>query len=143
MNEIVRVTSERCHELAALNKQLIEDEGHANPMDLPELAERMQTWLETEYACYALEDEGRLVAYSLWRDDGDYYYLRQLFTRRDARRNGYASALLDHLEREVYNDKPIRLEVLAGNGGAKVFYEKLGYALYCHTMSKPATATQK
>ena len=33
--------------LAKLNKQLIEDEGHRNPMTVAELETRMRNWLES------------------------------------------------------------------------------------------------
>jgi hypothetical protein len=35
--------------LAELNHQLIRDEGHSNPMTVPQLAERMSNWIEGEY----------------------------------------------------------------------------------------------
>lgn len=35
--------------LAEWNYQLIQDEGHRNPMTVPELRERMRDWLAGEY----------------------------------------------------------------------------------------------
>jgi hypothetical protein len=35
--------------LAELNHQLIRDEGHRNPMTVPQLEERMRQWLASEY----------------------------------------------------------------------------------------------
>lgn len=134
---IFRVMSERARELAILNKQLIEDEGHGNPMSISELSERMLSWLEAEYICYAIEEDKALISYSLWRDDGEFYYLRQLFTLPEHRLKGYAKNLLAYLEVEIFNDKPIRLEVLANNEIAKEFYRRAGYEIYCHTFTKP------
>jgi hypothetical protein len=34
--------------LAALNQQLIQDEGHRNPMSIAELKDRMEEWLAGE-----------------------------------------------------------------------------------------------
>ena len=36
--------------LATMNRHLIEDEGHCNPMTVEELAARMGTWLSDDYA---------------------------------------------------------------------------------------------
>jgi hypothetical protein len=33
-----------------------------------------------------------------------------------------------------YSNKPVRLDVLAGNSDARMFYEKAGIQIYCHTM---------
>ncbi|MFM1897356.1 MAG: hypothetical protein RLZZ385_2430 [Pseudomonadota bacterium] len=33
------------NELALLNKQLVEDEGHSNPMTIEELGNRMKAWV--------------------------------------------------------------------------------------------------
>jgi hypothetical protein len=35
--------------LAEMNHQLIRDEGHRNPMAVPELHGRMKAWIESEY----------------------------------------------------------------------------------------------
>ncbi len=137
MKKFVKVKSNRSGEIAKLNMQLIEDEGHSNPMDLEQLRDRMSDWLDSEYSCYVIEENGRIVTYSLWRDDGEYYYLRHLFTCREHRLKGYAKTLLRQLEVEFYHDKPIRLEVLEGNDESMRFYERLGYYTYACTMQKP------
>lgn len=136
MQRVLKVMSERAQELAVLNKRLIEDEGHDNPMSISALSRRMAFWLESEYTCYAIEEDKALVSYSLWRDDGDFYYLRQLFTLPEYRLKGYAKKLLAYLEVEVFNEKPIRLDVLEGNETAQRFYHRLGYEVYCHTFIK-------
>jgi hypothetical protein len=35
-----------------------------------------------------------------------------------------------------YSNKPVRLDVLAGNSDARMFYEKAGFQIYCHTMMR-------
>jgi hypothetical protein len=57
--------------LAVLNKRLIEDEGHSNPMNVEQLAERMSGWLQGEYRGYLAVIADRIAAYCLYRDDGD------------------------------------------------------------------------
>jgi hypothetical protein len=42
--------------LAKLNHQLIRDEGHRNPMTVPELENRMRGWLSTDYEAIIFED---------------------------------------------------------------------------------------
>jgi|SRR5690606_3376619 len=136
MDSIVRLDESYAEELAALNRQLIEDEGHSNSMSESQLANRMRGWLRGEYLCFGIVDDARIVAYSLHKDAGDFYYIRQLFTARDARNQGLASKLLAHLETHVLTGKPIRLEVLVGNTHAQKFYAARGYLAYCHTLVK-------
>ncbi len=134
--EFIKFGADRSTELARLNRLLIQDEAHSNGMSESQLESRMQNWLSSGYECYGIEQDGQIICYSLWRDNGDYYYMRQLFTVRSHRRSGLAKKLLNFLERDVYFDKPIRLDVLAKNSEAKEFYDSMGYQLYCHTMIK-------
>lgn len=136
MGSIIRLDERYSEKLATLNRQLIEDEGHSNSMSEGELTDRMRGWLSSEYRCFGVVAECRVLAYCLYRDAGDFYYIRQLFTARDARKRGYASSLLVHLEEKVLTDKPIRLDVLAGNSEAQKFYLAKGYQIYCHTLVK-------
>ncbi|MGH7994276.1 MAG: GNAT family N-acetyltransferase, partial [Limisphaerales bacterium] len=53
-------------QLAELNHQLIHDEGHRNPMTVPELEQRMKSWLTSEYVAVIFEDAGAIVAYALY-----------------------------------------------------------------------------
>ena len=46
--------------LANLNQQLIQDEGHRNPMIAGELVERMRGWLAGEYAAVIAEEDGAI-----------------------------------------------------------------------------------
>src|SRR5580698_643303 len=48
--------------LAALNHQLIRDEGHRNRMTIDELERRMRQWLETEYSAVLFEENMKVVA---------------------------------------------------------------------------------
>lgn len=122
--------------LAPLNKRLIEDEGHPNPMTVSELVERMAGWLAGAYIAYVLREGDTIAAYALYRDDGDTYYLRQLYVERGFRRRGLATHLLDWLYANVWRDKPVRLEVLAHNAGAIAFYEAYGFRVWCLSFQK-------
>lgn len=136
MVNIQRLDLTHVVELGHLNKQLIKDEGHSNPMSSQELSERMAQWLRNDYTCYGVLNSGRVVAYALYRDDASYFYLRQLFTNRACRKQGLASALLKYLQEQVFREKPVRLDVLAGNSQALEFYCRRGFSVYCHTLLK-------
>ena len=47
--KIEKCTLTDIHQLAVLNKQLIDDEKSDNPMNIDELEERMLSFLNTEY----------------------------------------------------------------------------------------------
>ena len=122
--------------LAVLNKRLIEDEGHPNPMSVEELAERMGGWLQGEYRGYLMIIADRIVAYCLYRDDGDTYYLRQLYVDRDFRRQGIATQMLDWMYANIWTDKKVRLDVLIHNQNAIAFYERYGFEIRVLRMEK-------
>lgn len=136
MERITQLDSANRNELAELNMQLVEDEGHSNLMGIPELANRMDSWLSSEYTCYGVCDDEKILSYCLFRDDHDYFYIRQLFTVRHLRGKGLATKLLDYLESTVLKGKPIRIEVLVSNIQAKEFYLARGFNMYCHTLEK-------
>ncbi|MBN1305795.1 MAG: GNAT family N-acetyltransferase [Anaerolineales bacterium] len=122
--------------LAGLNKRLIEDEGHPNPMTIPQLAERMADWLQGEYYAYLVDVDEEIAAYCLYRDDETHYYLRQLYIDRPYRRQGIATHLLDWMYANIWIDKRVRLDVLANNNTAIAFYEHYGFKTCCLQMEK-------
>ncbi len=134
---IVQLHHNHSRNLALLNAELIQDEGHANDMSLPELEERMSQWLKSaDYICYAVMHHCNVVSYCLWRCEPSHIHVRQLFTLRNYRRKGLASKLLEYLRENTEDQRPIRLEVLASNHAAQKFYEKHGFSLYSHTYQK-------
>ena len=134
--EIVRAELTDAAILAELNKRLIEDERHPNPMDIAQLTERMQEWLTTDYICYVAKENRHIAAYCLYRDDGGYYYMRQLYVDRAHRRKGIATRLLDWLYENVWTDKKVRLDVLAHNEDAVAFYKRYGFRIGVFRMEK-------
>lgn len=134
--EIVRAELTDADILAELNKCLIEDERHPNPMNIVQLTERMQEWLTTDYICYVAKESQHIVAYCLYRDDGGYYYMRQLYVDRAYRRKGIATRLLDWLYENVWMDKKVRLDVLAHNEDAVAFYKRYGFRIGVFRMEK-------
>ena len=123
-------------ELADLNRQLIEDEGHPNPMTVAELTERMVNWLRGDYECHVARRDGRTLGYCVYRESPEYYYLRQLFVVRDYRRRGTATQLLDWMYAHVWAAKPVRLDVFTHNTDAVAFYRAYGFRVAVLRMEK-------
>jgi GNAT superfamily N-acetyltransferase len=125
--------------LAGMNKRLILDEGHRNQMTVPELAQRMTSWLRTDYEAVLFDEAEVVVAYALFRRDADSVYLRQFFVEREHRRRGVGGAAFAILRREVWSvEDRVTLEVLVGNTGAREFWKAVGFSDYAIAMELPA-----
>ncbi len=136
-------TLDDCQLLAEFNAQLIRDEGHSNPMTVAELAERMRSWLASEYRAVIFaaeqgpEPPQQPVGYALFRDEPKHIYLRQFFVVSDSFLQGIGRAAIDHLVRNEWTSrKRIRLDVLVGNAVAIAFWRSVGFADYCLTMER-------
>jgi GNAT superfamily N-acetyltransferase len=126
-----------CSQLAAMNHQLIRDEGHRNPMTVAELEDRMRDWMAGEYRAVIFERNGRQVGYALYRDESEFVYLRQFFVCRDLRRQGIGRAAIDWLRANVWHGVArVRLEVLVGNASGIAFWRALGFRDYALTMER-------
>ena len=133
---VVKAGMAQVAELAELNRQLIEDERHPDPMAAAQLTERMASWLQDGYVGYVARRAGAAVGYCLYRDAGRYYYLRQLFIARTHRRRGLGTALLDWMYANVWRGKPVRLDVFAHNDQAVAFYRAYGFRVAVLRMEK-------
>jgi len=121
-------TGEDLHLLAEWNHQLIQDEGHRNPVGVPELREQMRGWLHGDYRAMLFTKSAEPVAYALYREGATEIYLRQLFVRRDRRRGGIGRAAREVLRKEVWpGDKQLTVEVLTANRPAVAFWRAVGY----------------
>ena len=125
--------------LGTLNFQLIEDEGHGNPMQAPQLQQRMRAWLEAEYIAVLFKIGNEVIAYALYREEPGLIYLRQFFVQRYCRRHGFGQEALAIL-RSLYwpAGKRLTVEVLTGNQAAIAFYKATGFRDYCVTLEIPA-----
>jgi len=124
--------------LAKMNQALIQDEGHRNPMSLPELEERMKQWLNDEYQAIVFESESKTSGYCLFRENEEHAYLRQLYVCPEFRRQGIARAALTWLkQRTCPKSKRIRVEVLVHNEVALQFWRAIGFLDYCITLETP------
>jgi GNAT superfamily N-acetyltransferase len=124
-------TQADCPLLAALNHQLIQDEGHHNQMTIPELEQRMRGWLAGDYRAVIFEDAGEVVAYGLYREQPDSIYLRQFFVIRPCRRQGLGRRAVDMLRSQVWpKNSRFTVDVLIANQSAVAFWRSVGYTDY-------------
>jgi len=123
--------------LADLNRQLIEDEGHSNPMSVAELENRLRAWLVRTYTAVLFMNDGSVVGYALYRTDNMGIFLRQFFICRDARRKGFGREAMDLLFRRVWPAGAlVTLEALSANRAAIDFWRALGFENYAVTMRR-------
>lgn len=126
--------------LGLLNHQLIQDEGHRNPMTVPELQERMRGWLGGGYAAVLFENETEIVAYALYREEPELIYLRQFFVQRHCRRKGIGQKALHLLRTQIWPaHKRLTVEVLTSNHASISFFKAEGFREYCLTLEIPST----
>ena len=126
--------------LAAMNRQLAEDEHHRNAArDLAWFESRMTEWLADNWVAAIFSDGPDPLAYALWRDQDDGIYLRQFFVQRDRRRRGLGRQALHILLREVWpRDRRLTVEALTANPAAVAFWQAAGFRAYALTLELPA-----
>jgi ribosomal protein S18 acetylase RimI-like enzyme len=129
-----KATVADCQVLAEMNKRLIIDEGHSNPMNIPELKERMIKFIENEYNCYLILSEQTVVGYCLFRDDIDYIYIRQLYVKDEYRKQGYGRQCLEELKKTEWKNRKLRIEVMSHNSNGIAFWKRVGFVDYCIVM---------
>ncbi|HKP96974.1 MAG TPA: GNAT family N-acetyltransferase [Fibrobacteria bacterium] len=123
--------------LAPMNKRMIEDSGHRNPMTVPELETRMETWLARgEYQVVYAEEDGDILGYALFKREPDHVHVRQLFIERNKRTRGYGRMLFQWAERNLWAGGRIRMEVLADNRMGLAFWKAMGFQDYALMMEK-------
>ena len=137
-----RATLDDCAVLAELNHQLIHDEGHRNPMTVPELEQRMKGWLASDYAAMLFENDAEVVAYALYREEPEDIYLRQLFVMRNRRRQGIGRQAIEILRTRIWpKHKRLTVGVLVRNTAAIAFWRAVGYEDYSLTLEILPEAT--
>jgi RimJ/RimL family protein N-acetyltransferase len=128
--------------LAAMNQQLIQDEGSRNPMTLAELEERMREWLASNWQAVVVEIDSEAVGYLLFQFRSDEYlpsdttvYVRQFFIGRNCRSRGIGRQAFNLIrERFFPRVSSVVLDVLEVNSQARRFWMSLGFKPYCTTM---------
>ncbi len=119
-----------------MNKQLIEDEGHRNAMDLADLQKRMAGWVDSvEYTVQIFEADSTTVGYCVYKDAEDHIYLRQFFIGREFRRRGFGTAALARLA-QIWPGRRLRLDVLSGNETGIQFWQASGFSEYAYILER-------
>lgn len=145
--------------LAALNLQLIQDEGSRSPMNLAALEERMRNWITgSEWqvrvfvgASDPTAAEAAIVGYAVYRVRPDEYfpdqqavYLRQMVIDRGQRGQGIGRAAFDLLRRTCFpSPSTISVDVLHSNPRGLRFWQSCGFNPYLSnlTMDHPSKST--
>ncbi len=120
--------------LGEMNKRLIEDEGHSNPMTVAQLQDRMKRWLESDYTAYLIRSDGQIGGYCLFRDEAGFVYIRHLYIERGQRRQGLGRECIAWLRSQMWGIRPLRMEVLCSNEVGIQFWRGIGFKDYAITM---------
>ncbi|MFI5341893.1 MAG: GNAT family N-acetyltransferase [Candidatus Methylomirabilales bacterium] len=121
--------------LAEWNHHLLRDEGHRNPMTVPGLRERMKGGLGDEYTAVIFGTTAEPVASALCREKTTEVSRRQLFVRRDRRREGIGRTAVAILRNHLWpRHKRWTVEVLTATAPAGAFWRSIGYKDYCLTL---------
>lgn len=128
--------------LAQLNRQLVEDEGHRNPMTVPQFRARFDRFLTVEgWTVEVIEAEGSIAGFATWRrepdpsqDSGHRIHLRQFFIARDRRGRGLGRAAMSQLLARVPAGDRVYIDVLESNPGGRAFWAALGFVPYALRM---------
>jgi predicted acetyltransferase len=126
MLEIIECTEKDIELLAKMNKQLIEDEKANNLMDITQLENRMNDFLNNGYKAFFFLIEEKIIGYALCDMTKDPKYLRQFFIIRDERRKNYGKNAFNKLL-EKLEIKEIEIDVLKWNEDGLKFWEKMGF----------------
>jgi GNAT superfamily N-acetyltransferase len=121
--------------LAQMNRDLIHDEGHRNPMTLAELEERMAGWLQGKYEAVIFAQDGDATGYALYRRSPEYVCLRHFYVRPECRRLGIGRAALAWLRQNTWRDAHrVRVDVLVHNATGIAFWRAVGFSDYALTL---------
>jgi len=120
--------------LSKLNFQLIQDEGHRNPMGLNELQTRMGKWLVNDYSACLFELDTQVTGYVLWKKDSDFIYIRQFFIVEAFRNKGFGKQAFYAVKSQFWEGFKLRLDVLINNERGVKFWSSVGFNEYCITM---------
>ncbi len=112
--------------LATLNKQLIEDEQHDNPMNVEQLRERMKGFIHSDYKAYLFEKGSQTIGYALVDHVKKPFYVRHFFICRDERRKGYGKTAWKRIL-EMVKTETVDIEVMAWNERGIGFWRSLGF----------------
>lgn len=128
--------------VAAMNRDMIEDEGARNSMTTAELRRRFSGFLRDGWSLDLFLHEARISGYALHRYEPDpleasgrRVHLRHFFVARQARGRGLGRAALAALSATRWRaGDRIVLDVLESNPGGRRFWRAVGFAPYAEMM---------
>jgi len=128
MLTIETASPDDCPALAAMNRQLIEDEDGGNTLTLSQLENRMRGWLERgDYTGYLFRLSGEIIGYALV--DLDDQWMRHFFICRAHRRQGHGRAAIALLF-ERLGIEEIGLSCLTKNEPGQAFWRSFEHEAY-------------
>jgi len=132
--------------LAAMNKQLIEDEGSPNPMSIAQLQARMAEWLIADrYRVETIIADETVIGYIIYSIRKDEYFpdrqmvfVRQFYVAREHRRQGVGKRAFELLaDTRFPTNCTISLDVLTSNSNGQRFWASLGFQPYYVNLKLP------
>ena len=144
MIEVRRATLQDAELLAAMNRELIEDEGFNSHFTDEQLLERMRRFLTVDYRGIVFTDDGQDVGYALYRQSADAYFpehvevtIFQYFIRREVRGRRYGTTAFERMVAEFPENAHISLSVAFHNEPGQAFWESLGFKPHSVVMKRP------
>ena len=124
--------------LAAMNRDLIRDEGSINKMSLPELEARMKKWLAGEYKAVLVMLGREMIGYCVYKQEPHEYfpgrkriYIRQYFIKSEHRGRGYGKAAMEKIIKDqLPKNSEVSVDVLKTNPRGRIFWKKAGFKEY-------------
>ncbi|MEM8954846.1 MAG: GNAT family N-acetyltransferase [Verrucomicrobiota bacterium] len=134
----IRPVSDCDLSLIATWNQQFQEEARVAVMGLDAIEARFRRWFTEGYEAVLFE-ASRPVGYSLHREcgsdwEGPGYYIRQYFIDRKCRRQGHGRTAFACLQRSVFADRRVILDVLESNPGGLAFWASLGMTPYSHKL---------
>ncbi len=130
-----QATLDDVHQLATMNRELIQDENSSNPMSLEQLQERMKQFISGDWQGLIFMHQEVAVGYTLLQhrdaEDGSaarVVFVRQFYISRNHRRMGIGrSALNEIIRTECPRGSTLELGVLEANPAGRRFWEAVGF----------------
>ncbi len=131
--------------VATMNRKLIEDEKHRNPMTVAELEQRFHAFVDEDgwtVDVFILDDE--IVGYATHRREPDEaeaggwrLHLRQFYIAPQGRGRGIGRRAVELLFENRFEDgERVFLGVLETNPGGRAFWRRVGFVPYSTTMEQ-------
>jgi ribosomal protein S18 acetylase RimI-like enzyme len=112
--------------LTQMNIQLRSDEKMDTIMTDDQVRQRIITMLGDRYTALVFSSEsGDVIGYTLTDHSRTPMYLRQLFVKKELRREGFGREMM-HTTMRHLKTAELDIEVMVWNESARVFYGKIG-----------------